>query len=714
MPVPSENILAQLAKIFAGSTFESASRSRALLEFVVQEALAGRPEQLKEYTIGVSVFGRPDSFDPRTDPIVRAEASRLRSKLEAYYAGEGKGDAIEILLPRGTYVPQFSPRHPEPAPSLPSPSPKSRRRFLYPIAALGLCALAFLGGRLSRPVSTQPSPPPIFLDVELRAPGTVASQVGPDFAISPDGSSLVFIVISPEGTPRLYWKRLDRFENTLLEGTEGARAPFFSPDGSAVAFWAAGKLKKSFLGGGAPVVLCDATDLLGGSWGDDGFIVAAITRQKLSRLPAAGGPPQVILDLSAEGRTPAWPQVLPGSQRLLFTSLGFDGADRARIEVFRPATRQRTTLLTGATHGRILANSWLLYTNQSILFAQRLQPNDLQPIGEPVPTSLRVPYSTTFGYAQYDLAPSGTLLYRRTSGLGQPHWLSESGAPSAALLPPGRYVQPALSPDGARLAISETVSGLPRVLIRQASGDTSVRFPAPAQFPLWTPDANFLLLGSQPHLAWVRANGQGPQERLTTSSQLQSLGSFSPDGKTLVYAEFDPARGFDLWTLPVMSSPAGLAAGTPSPFMQTPAFETHPAFSPDGKYISYASNESGSWEVYVRAFPDQGWKLKVSSGGGRVSRWSRTKRELLIRSDDQRLTVVNYSVISGKMQTLSRRPFAAPPLADTGVLSNFDWAPDGRVLALLPAHSGDQEQSPNHVSLLLNFTSELNRLARSR
>ena len=724
MAVLPEQIAEQLVRILGGSPFLNASRSRALLEYVVQEALAGRADSIKEYTIGVAALARSPQFDPRTDPIVRAEASRLRTKLETYYAGEGKADPVEIKLPRGTYVPQFSMRKDsaveEAEPGItPTAAPHGHSRqlrILIPLLLLvPLLFAAFVAGsRLVPRRNGQLQTAPVFLDVELRAPGPVASQAGPDFSISPDGKKIVFIAISNDGTPRLYLKRLDRFPNTVLEGTEGVRAPFFSPDGNSVGFWASSKLKKTSLDGGAPVILCDATDLLGGSWGDDGFIVAAIERQKLSRIPATGGRPEVILDLSKEGRTPAWPQVLPGSKQIVFTSLGFDGADRASIDILQSQTGVRSTIITGATYGRILSDSWLIYTNQSTILALPLRSGLFKAAGDPITTTLRVPYSSTFGYAQYDVSPTGTLIYRRTSGLTEPHWVTEGADLDLPLLAPGRYVYPAVSPDGSRLAITETVSGFPGVLIREIAGQRVTHLPSPSQVPVWSPDGNFLVLGAMPYLAWSRMDGTGGVQRLTSSSTLQSAWSFSPDGKTLAYAEFDKNRGFDLWTLPVLRTAEGIEAGKPSPFLQTPAFETYPSFSPDGRWIAYASNETGTWEVYIRAFPDNGTKVQVSSGGGRISRWSRKKQELIFRNDDHRLMVATYSVNGGKVTISSVRPFQAPRLADTGVLANFDVGPDGRVLGLFPASSQDGEQSANHVSIVFNFPVELDRLRTRR
>jgi serine/threonine-protein kinase len=706
MTVSPEQASEQLQRILAGSTFQAASRSRELLQFLVQETLAGRSARIKEYVIGVEALGRPEQFDPRTDPIVRAEASRLRTKLDTYYAGEGKADPVVIQVPRGTYVPEIRIQNE----SVSTLSGSTRRlklgSWVWALAAL-LTLTGFIVGSRFASSRVRQQPTPIFLDVELHTNGTVASQVGPDFAISLDGTQFVFIAMSPDGTPRLHLRRMDRMETTLLPGTEGVRVPFFSPDGNAVAFWASGKLKKIMLGGGSPVVLCDATDLLGGTWSKDGFIFAVIERQKLSKIPAAGGPPEVVLDLSTEGRTPAWPQVVTDSRNIVYTSLGFEGADRSSVEVLDLDTKVRRKLVVGATFGRVLDDSWLLYVNQSMIFVQPLK--DLKRTGEPLATKLRVPYSSTFGYAQYDIAATGTLIYRRTSGLTQPHWLTSDGKASAPLMPPAQYAFPSVSPDGTRFAVALTESGMSSVLIRTASGSLVTRIPSPAQAPVWSPDGSFIVLGSLPNLGWSAAT-QGVLQSLTASSTVQSPWSFSPDGKVLAYGEFDKNSGFDLWTIPLMRAGARLSVGKPSIYLKTSAFETYPSFSPDGRWMAYASNESGTWQVYIRAYPDNGTKVQVTSTGGRISRWSRSTSELLYRTDDHRLMIASLRTNTGKMTVSAIRTFHARRLADTGVLANFDLAPDGRVLALLPTDSTDEEQSPNHLSLVLDLPAHLSRL----
>ena len=254
-----------------------------------------------------------------------------------------------------------------------------------------------------------------------------------------------------------------------------------------------------------------------------------------------------------------------------------------------------------------------------------------------------------------------------------------------------------------------TESGLPSVVIQGTSGSLVNRIPSPAQAPVWTPDGSFIALGALPHLGWSRV-GDGALHRLTQSSTVQSPWSFSPDGKVLAYGEFNTKTGFDLWTVPIIRTGDAISAGKPAVFLRTAAFETYPSFSPDGKWIAYASNESGIWDVYIRAYPDDGTKIQVSKGGGRISRWNRTGNELLFRTDDHRLMIASIAFNHGKMTVSSIRPFNGPRLADTGVLPNFDLAPDGRILALLPADLTDEEQSRNHVSVLFNFFTELNRL----
>ncbi|MBA3885467.1 MAG: hypothetical protein H0X67_07005 [Acidobacteria bacterium] len=304
---PREGVVQQLERVLASATFRGAERSRALLKFLVEQALAGKADRLKEYTLGAEALGRGESYDPRTDPIVRAEASRLRARLERYYTSEGSSDPVLIELPRGTYVPRFRMRAAAPEPEVSSGRPSRRRVGGLAVgvtAAIVVCSLAIAAWILVRQPGARVSSPQVFEVVLAPGEWTLASDVGSDLVLSADGSRLVFLVRASDGQTRLMTRRVDELHPAVLQGTEGARAPFLSPDGRWVGFWAAGALKKTSVDGGAPVLLCEANDLLGASWGDDGQIVASLGSGKLWRVSSSPGTPTVLADFSAAGVDP--------------------------------------------------------------------------------------------------------------------------------------------------------------------------------------------------------------------------------------------------------------------------------------------------------------------------------------------------------------------------------------------------------------------------
>jgi hypothetical protein len=295
----------QLERVLSSAVFRRAERSSALLRFIVEQTLNGGADRLKEYTLGAEALGRGESFDPRADPVVRAEASRLRARLEQYYKTSGRADPIVIALSKGSYVPRFVPNTVTPDTLAEKPTPENRVLHFAsnPIVAwacaIGGAVIAALAWSAMRP--NQQHLRPAQFEVELKPEGLLASDVGTTVVLSPDGSRMAFVSREADGRTHLNVRSLDRPETIRLAGTEGARGPFLSPDGRWLGFWADGKLKKIAADGGAPTVLCDASDLLGASWGDDDTIIAALGAPgQLSRVPAAGGKPTVAIDLSAE------------------------------------------------------------------------------------------------------------------------------------------------------------------------------------------------------------------------------------------------------------------------------------------------------------------------------------------------------------------------------------------------------------------------------
>jgi Tol biopolymer transport system component len=185
-------------------------------------------------------------------------------------------------------------------------------------------------------------------------------------------------------------------------------------------------------------------------------------------------------------------------------------------------------------------------------------------------------------------------------------WLDAAGKTQPLLAKPDLYTRPSLSPDGKRLAISTT-----DIWVYEWQRDTMTRLtfgPARSIYPVWSPDGRYIVFQTLGGMFWTRSDGSGKPQPLTQSKNRQLPYSFTLDGKRLAFHELSPQTQDDIWTVPLESDGTGLRAGKPEPFLQTPSDERHGAFSPDGRWMAYDSNESGSYQVYVRPFPNKGGK----------------------------------------------------------------------------------------------------------
>jgi serine/threonine-protein kinase len=209
---------------------------------------------------------------------------------------------------------------------------------------------------------------------------------------------------------------------------------------------------------------------------------------------------------------------------------------------------------------------------------------------------------------------------------------------------------------------------------------------------------------------WTRSDGSGKPQPLTQSKNRQLPYSFTPDGKRLAFHELMPQTQNDIWTVPLESDASGLRAGKPEPFLQTPFDERHGAFSPDGRWMAYDSNESGVYQVYVRAFPDKGGKWQISNSGGLNPLFSRNGHELFFRNDANQIMMASYTIKGDSFVADKPRVWSEKRLADLGVTPNYDLAPDGkRIVALMPAGTAEDQRAQNHVIFLENFFDEVRR-----
>ena len=601
-------------------------------------------------------------------------------------------------------------------------APQARRRRVpaWVAGVLGVVAagLAVALWQASRPVEQ----PLMQFDISIGPDLELGPGWGANTIISPGGSRLVFSALASDGQVRLYTRRLDQHQTSPLDNTEGASAPFFSPDGNWVAFYADGMLRKISVNGGAPITLCDAVSpFMGGSWGDDGSIIASLNpRGPLSRVPSAGGAVEPVTELKSGAETAhRWPQILPGGKAVLFTA-GIAGSINltGSVEVLNLKSGQRKTLQPKGYYGRYLPSGHLVYVHQGTLFAAPMDLERLVLTGPPAPVLEEVAYHAASGGSQFAFSQSGTFAYLRRLTAGSESsvsWLDSAGRVQPLVDKPGVYSTPRLSPDGRYLALTALKSeDAADVWIYDLQRETMSRltFAGNSRDPVWTPDGQRVAFQSrrengQWNLGWKNADGSGETQRLTASKDEQIPYSFSPDGRWLAYQANSDETSWNIWTLPLKGDePHGLTPAEPGLFIGTPFNEQQPVFSPDGDWLAYTSDESGTSEVYVQPFPGPGAKLLISTGGGTRPMWSSNGRELFYLNARAQIEVVSYT-IEGSIFSAGK-----PRQWSQGALPGWvDLAPDGeRFVVLMAGENTVEEQTPpTQVTFLLNFFDELMR-----
>ena len=580
------------------------------------------------------------------------------------------------------------------------------------------------------------------------------SDLGPDFgrlyastfaAISPDGRRLVYTTRGPNGEQVLAMRMMDQAKAAPMAGTEGGRGPFFSPDGQWLGFFADTKLKKISVNGGAPVVLAEGRNARGASWSENGVIVASlINTNGLYRVASDGSfAPQELTKLTHNESTHRWPQVLAGGKVAVFTvSDNLSDYESASVEAVDIKTGERKLLRSGAYYGRITPTGQLLYVHGGAVFAEAIsgaagEVRDLKslvPQGNPVAVLDDVASLSSSGTGQFDFSNNGVFLY--ASGKTAPDMWSMIGwdGPSGKLVfgagssktqtqifKNQPYFTPRFSPDGKRLALGIESRGLD-VYVYDFETDALTRLTFGGQLaynPVWAPDGKHLVYqqvsGDTQSLEWIRSDGAGGAQKLIEAKAQMTPRSFSPDGKYLAYHTGTQTNS-DIYLLPLdLSDPDHPKPGQPQLFVGTPANEIEPAISPDGRWIAYASDESGTYQVFVRPFrADAGGKWQVSSDGGTSPGWSRDGKSLYFASLDQRIMLSTYSesgqsFVASKPRLWSERRMLQP----TGDPS-FDISPDGKtIVALVHSALPTGEEENVKATFLLNFFEELKRRTSS-
>jgi Tol biopolymer transport system component len=574
------------------------------------------------------------------------------------------------------------------------------RRAPWMVAA-GLGMLALVSG-LGWLTGARARPGALVHAVLPTPPGVIENPLA-GFALSPDGGRLAFVAQGADGVTRLWVQALDGTEARPLGGTEEAYAPFWSPDGKDIGFFAFGEALKRVPAAGGPVqVLFGPTpEPKGGTWSPDGRIVYVPGyRTGLFQVPAGGGESRALTALQAGETSHRFPQFLPDGRSLLFlvqTAEAGAKDDRSRIEVLDAGGARHEILKVNAA-ARYTPSGHLLFWREAAVHAQEMDPGRLGLRGEARRVAEGVALSIN-EWPTFGVSDQGTLVYHHaTTFPWRLEWRERTGRVVAVPAPPGRYSDITLSSDGRRLVyVADNLTV--RVLDLLRGTDSRLTFDEQDHFsPAWGPRGDWLAYAAdtqgQPgsQIRRRRSSGSGEEEVLYSSDKVVRTLSWSPAGRWMAFEE----EG-DVFLLDLESRRA-------QPRIATPADEGSPRFSPDGRWLAYYSNESGRYEVYVTPALQGTEKWQVSSQGGYEPRWAPAGDELFFLSMAKELRVARVNFGKEPELGLSESLFFLSR-AQGGM--TYDVARDGRILVADPVSGQDAED----FKLVLNWPRLLERPA---
>jgi Tol biopolymer transport system component len=593
---------------------------------------------------------------------------------------------------------------PEGTAALAAAVPVWRRAFPWAAGILAVIITAVAVWNL-KPFRAPPPKPVTRFTITLPPGQHLAGLPRLALALSPDGNLLAYVATAQQGgAQQIYVRAMDTGETRGIPGTEGAVNPFFSPDGQWLGFFAGGKLKKISVNGTAAQGVADAAIPIGASWGRQGTIVFGELGSGLQQVSDAGGSPHPLTPSETGDVSPRWPEFLPGSKVVVFSTVLSQGI------VAQPIGKgKRRNLVQGqeGTMPHYASSGHLIYVESGNLMAVPFDLERLEVIGEAVPVVQGV--SQINDSAQYSISGTGSLVYVPGTRQGGTQrklvWVSRNGAEQTLAAPVRDYLLPRLSPDGRRLAVGIEGPEETQVWVYDLARDTLARLTFGGAIniaPVWTPDGKRIAFESNKegplHVFWQLADGSGGPESLSSGTR-EVPASWSPDGQQLAFVTTGGTPHIGVLRL------SDRKAQT---FLQAQSLAGGPQFSPDGHWLAYVSDESGRREVYVQPYPGPGGKWLISNEGGAEPIWNRNGRELYYRSGDKMMAVditTQPAFAAGKPRQLFEGRYLRSPYS----VPFYDVSPDGqRFLMLKPV---EQEQAaPTQINVVLNWTEELKRL----
>ena len=711
---------------------------------VLHEMLTGRPAFARDTpaeTMTAILKEEPlPSLPPAIPPALERIVSRCLEKARAARFQSARDLAFGLDVLTGTGAKPLTTVAPA------ADDRRWRRAPIVPWIAAGLLAIALISVLMLRRPDGNAASPALRLSAELGAGAPLAqlnTQFGDAATLSPDGSTIAFVAQRGDaGGAQLFVRRLNQLQAVALSGTEDALAPFFSPDGQWIGFFAGAKLRKIAVTGGLPVTLADAPSPRGGTWSDDGTVVFTpnqVPGTRLAHVSADGGEAQPLTPLAAGELAQMWPQMLAGGSAVLYTSTSGTGSlNEANLIVHALPAGAPKVVQRGGYHGRYVASfsgsphpdgkttGHLVYIHDGTLFAAPFDLNRLELTGQPAPALEGVAANALTGGAQFAVSANGTMMYLPgpVVGGGTPlDWMGPDGRTTPLRTTRANWFNLRFAPDGRRVAM-EIRDVRSRIGIYEWARDSLTQLTDDAadhRWPVWTADGTRVAFSaSRPgetilNLHWQRADGGGEAQRLTTSPNQQFPTSWHPTGRFLAFHEELPGPlNVDLMILPIEGDDAtGWRPGPPRVFLDSPAVEGGAAFSPDGRWLAYSSNESGRAEIYVQPFPGPGGKVRVSTDGGNLAMWSRTRDELFFGNNGT-IMVATFSVTGGSFRAEKPRAWSDGRYQARGHNRMFDLHPDGVRVALAPDARTPGRSRPDSVVFIFNFFEELRRISTPR
>jgi len=633
---------------------------------------------------------------------------------------------------------------------LPAAAARQAPRRAILVAALAGLFLGTLGAVLwvSRRAPRPVPPPVVRFGFDLPADQPMKPTWNAQLMFSPDGNTLAYShsVGDMEAT---VIRGLGELEAKPLADAPGMSIPVFSPDGRYMLLMDSmqSALKKAALSGGAPVLFAPYDMAFRGDWAlDDYYYWTTHYFGPIVRTSTTGGGQESVteLDLGAQERTHRHVQALPGGKAIMFTisTGGIQSFDDAHIDLYTLDTKKRKTLVQGGFSPRYSPSGHIVYAKGGNLYAVPFDKKSLEVTGPPVKVVEGVFMSTNSGSAHFDISRTGSLAYavgKAEGGERTMVWVDREGKASPLPLPPRSYLFPHISPDGRQIAFE--IEGVNHDLyIYDPARDVTTKLTTDgvSHAPVWTPDGRHIAFRSWKAgtmtMWWMPSDRSGPEERLTMVGARQSVVSFSPDGRYLLFNQMDMGGiGMDSGDMAMMGPGGAMGSGgtsvwvlpmqgdrTPQPFAKSNFIQGSGKFSPDGKWVAFCSNEEGGRnQVFAQPWPGPGPKIKISSEGGTDPIWGRNGKELFYRNREKMMVVdvvTQPTFQPSKPRLLWEADYShglssscGPPGTTEG---NYDVTGDGQRFLMIK--DVDEYAQSTRIIVVLNFAEELKALRKKQ